>query len=266
MVEDSLASIEYLRTILDTKDARERHTIKDILRDIGEPAVPMLCDAVREGGEGAQLEAAWILGLIGSNRGFDALLDLSHAGSWKLRSGALNAIGKLSNLSADEKGRLTDRITAVLDAPDEVFYVKKDAAFAAGNQDLCGLITLLLQSLAGEHYSVRFAACEAIHRLSEVPCEDMVDAFLAGLPDSSPRTLVATLYAAHNLPVDGRLDIAKAALDLPQREYSQVALAIARLADTIEPETEDQGKRLERITARIPREFWAVDEVLGMED
>ena len=43
MVEDSLRTIEYLRTVLDTKDARERHTIKDILRDIGEPAIPMLC-------------------------------------------------------------------------------------------------------------------------------------------------------------------------------------------------------------------------------
>ena len=65
MVADSAASIAYLRTVLDTKDATKRHAIKDILVKIGAPAVPMLAEETRRGNDLAKGEASWILGLIG---------------------------------------------------------------------------------------------------------------------------------------------------------------------------------------------------------
>jgi HEAT repeat protein len=263
MVADSLASVEYLRTVLDTKDARERHTIKDILRKIGAPAVPMLSEAAREGNDRARAEASWILGLIGSSDAFEALLDLSHAEGWKLRSSGLNSIGKLDDLSPGEKEHLIMRVARVLLDPDEVFIVKKDAAFAAGRQELCDALPLLLDSLEDGHYSVRFSCAEAIRELAEAGCENVAGAIADRLPRLTPIATAAALHASHSLPVDRRLDVVEAALDSADMSDENVSLAVARLANTAEPETEAQADRLQSIMERIPRDFWGVQSVLG---
>ncbi len=263
MVADSLETIAYLRTVLDTKDARERHTIKDILLKIGDPAVPMLSEVACKGNDRARAEASWILGLIGSNKGFEALLDLSRVDSWKLRSSALNAIGKLTDLSDAEKDRLLERVTQVLTDPDEVFYVKKDAAYAAGGQHLCNLLSLLIDSLDEDHYSIRFSASEAIRDLVEAGCTDVARVMIDRIGDMSPRALVAALHAAHALPIEERLDVADAALGAVAGEDG--ALAVARLVGAIEPETSDQKRRIERISGALPETYWSVLSVLGKD-
>jgi hypothetical protein len=261
MVADTLATIEYLRTVLDTKDARERHTIKDILRKIGDPAVPMLAEAARTGNERAQAEASWILGLIGSNEGFEALLDLSLADSWKIRSSGLNSIGKLKELSDADKGRLSDRIRQVLTDTGEIFYVKKDAAYAVGKQEMCGLLSLLIDSFDEDHYSVRFASAEAVRDIAEAGCTDVADMVMDRMPDMTPAALVAALHAAHSLTVDARLDIAEAALDAMTGE--PVALAIARLVGTIEAETASHERRIENIGEALPEAYWPARALLA---
>jgi HEAT repeat protein len=265
MVDDTLATVEYLRTELATKDARERHTIKDILKAIGEPAVGMLAQAVREDSDRARAEASWILGLIGSRKGFDALLDLSYADSWKLRSSALGALGKLQDLDDDELERLTDRIGEVLADPKEVYYVRKDAAFAAGNQNQCRALPLLLNGLEADHYSVRYAAAEAIRELSLAGCPDVAGAVTDSLSELSVTAMVAALYGCHDLATGERLEIAEITLGLEVVDDPDVALAVARLLATIEPETDTHRSRLETLRERIPRDFWGVEAFLGAE-
>lgn len=265
MVADKAASINYLRTVLDTKDARERHTIKDILRDIGEAAVPMLSEAVGDPSERTQLEASWILGLIGSRDGFAALMDLSRANGWKARSNALNSLGKLKDLTVDERSQLRERIGQVLGDPEEVFYVRKDAAFAAGNQALCETVPLLLASLEDEHYSVRFSAAQALCDLSKCDCSGVAGGIAARLDELGPIALVAALRAARDLPISDKLDIAQIAADLPESRTPHVALALARLARTIDPGTAAERARLESITDRIARGHWAVGAILSPE-
>lgn len=264
MVADTLATIEYLSTVLDAKDARQRHTVKDILRKIGHPAVPMLTEAVRTGNDRARAEASWILGLIGSNRGFEALLELSWADSWKLRSGGLNAIGKLKELSDDEKDRLSDRIRQVLTDTDEVFYVKKDAAYAAGKQEMCGLLPILLDRFDEDHYSVRFASAEAVRDMAEAGCTDVAAMIIDRMPDMGPAALVAALYAAHPLTVDARLDIAEAAVHAITGE--PVALAVARLVRTIDAETASHRRRIESICTALPEAYWPARALLAGDD
>jgi HEAT repeat protein len=261
MVADTAATIEYLRTVLDTKDARERHTIKDILRRIAEPAVPMLAEAVRSGNDRARTEASWILGLIGDHRGFDALLELSQADAWKLRSSALNAIGKLKALSDEDRDRLGERIVEVFTDPDEVFYVKKDAAYSVGGQGLCDLLPLLVGGLDNDHYSVRFSCSEAIRDLTEAGCSDVAQALGDQIADMSTRARVAALHAAQVLPTDERLDVAAAALEFMAGESE--ALAIARIIRTTEPETNAQKERIGKITEALPAEFWSVRALLA---
>ncbi len=301
MVQDSVSSIEYLRTVLDTKDATKRHAIKDILVKIGVPAVPMLCDEVHKGNDLAKAEASWILGLIENAGAFDALMDLSYSKDWRQRSNAVNSLARLKGLRADDEKRLEDRVAAVLQDPSEAFYVKKDAAFAAGNRRLCDLVPQLADCLDDAHYSVRYSSAEALRQLSAPPpspppqassavspaksapptssalttsttgsptlssqpaCQTVLDALRAKLQTVATEGFIAAIYAGSDLPPDKKMDLIDAALATPHQQELPAAIALARLVATVNPEGADQKKRLENLTARLPRDSWEVRAIL----
>jgi hypothetical protein len=272
LVADSMASMEYLRTVLDTKNATKRHAIKDILVAIGPPAVPMLCAEVREGNDLARAEAAWILGLIGNAGAFDALMDLSGSADWKLRSNALNSLARLENLGPEEEKRLADRVASVLEDTGEVFYVGKDAAFVAGNRGYCDLAPLLARRLDDAHYSVRFGAAEALRQLSagepqrdppHPPCDRVAAALKDRIADAGPTGLVPAVYAAGQLPSAAKLDVAEVALGTPHGGEIEVAVAVARLLKSVTAATPAETKRLDRLMARLPQDAWEVKSVLA---
>jgi len=265
MVEDTLATIDYLRTVLGTDDARERHTIKDILRKIGEPSVHMLTEAIVHGSPPAKSEASWILGLIGSREAFDPLLDLSRSDNWKMRSSALNAIGKLEDLTAEDLSRLEVRISEVLVDKDEVFYVKKDAAYASGKQNLCGVIALLVGALKEKHYAVRFSAAEAIRDLSGDGCSDVASEIIRELPDLDNVETAAALHACRDLPAATKLEVAEAAFSGRSASGPQAGVALARFLAAIDPETAEDEARLENLRDGLPRDAWEIRAFLNTE-
>ncbi|MFZ1948032.1 MAG: hypothetical protein WAW06_10845 [bacterium] len=274
MVADSVASIEYMRTVLDTKDATKRHATKDILVKIGTPAVPMLSDAVRSGNDLAKGEAGWILGLIEHPGGFDALIDLSRSQDWKLRSGAVNSLARLKGLDADAEAALLERLTAILGDTAEVFYVRKDAAFAAGNRGYCDLAPLLANCFDDPHYSVRFSAAEALRQMSKAgapadpaakPCSDVVRSLTGEITNLDAIGLVAALYAAGDLPPSGRMDVAEAALALPQSREAEVSIALAKLLRPVAPATPAEKARLEALKAKLPQGSWEVDSFVDLK-
>ncbi len=261
MVQDSAATIEFLRGVLDTKDARERHTIKDILRAIGRPALPMLIDALKHGNSRAKAEASWIVGLMGDSDAFDALLDLSESDEWKLRSGALNALGKIKPLSESQRNLLARRLNSVLTDSLEIFYVRKDAAFAAGNQKLCECINGLIQTLNCDHYSARLAAAEAIAKLAD--CEGISEILVSSLPDLSGAGVAAALHAAKSFETQDRIGFALKVVDVGLERSEMVASALASLVRTIEPETRKEKQEIEKIVASIDPEFWDAQALMG---
>jgi HEAT repeat protein len=256
MVADSVSTIEYLRSVLDTKDARERHTIKDILKDIGEPAVPMLSAAVLEDGPRARAEAGWILGIIGSPAAFGPLMELSYDENWKLRSSALNAIGKLKDLSGDDREQLEVRIEEIASDADEVFIVKKDAMYAAGKQHICGALDHVLGMLEHDHYSARFAAAEAIQDLSAGSCEAIGEMLLERVAGASSVGAVACLHAAHEMPGGVKLDIAEAALERDDIDDVHMGVAVARLLKTVEPEGKSRQRRFDDAVRKVTEHSW----------
>jgi hypothetical protein len=281
MVEDSVASIEYLRTVLNTKDATKRHAIKDILLKIGAPAVPMLSDEVRRGSDLAKAEASWILGLIENPGGFDPLMDLSGSADWKQRSSAVNSLARLKGLDAQDERLLRERITGILADPAEVFYVRKDAAFAAVNHGFHDLAPRLADCLGDAHYSVRFAAAEALRQIA-VPVAAgpetasaqsaagtisggspaVRNALLAEIPSLSSTGLYAGLYAAGTLPADAAMDVAEAVLGTEHGGEEHTGIALARLLAGVRTETAGQRKRLAAIAARISRDSWKTRALL----
>jgi HEAT repeat protein len=265
MVRDTAATIAYLRSILDAEDARERHTIKDILRTIGEPAVPMLAEAVIEDGPLAKSEASWILGLIGSREAFDPLLGLSRAEGWQQRSSALNAIAKLNDLTPPDLERLAARIDEVLADTSEVFYVRKDAAYASGRQAICGSLGLLIRALEDRHYAVRFSAAEAIRDLSKSDCRQVAEMIAARLPEMRQVGAAAALYAAGSLPPAEKLLVAEALMASRPALTTCEETALARLLAGVEPETSEDRKRLDEVARRLPGDDWRIRAIMGSE-
>jgi HEAT repeat protein len=265
MVEDTLATIEYLRTVLGTDNARERHTIKDILRKIGEPAIPMLTDAVLDNTARAKSEASWILGLIGSREAFEALFELSRSEDWKLRSSALSAIGKLEDLTDEDMARLELRVGEVLTDAGEVVYVRKDAAYATGKQGLCGVLGLLVDALADPHQAVRFSAAEAIRELSRGTCESIGPGLLAGLPHMDALTTAAALHAAGDLPAEEKIDLAEAVATGWTDTQAQVEVALARLLAGLAPGESADRTRLEALLRKLPEDSWKARAYLGTQ-
>jgi HEAT repeat protein len=274
MVADSAASIAYLRTVLDTKDATKRHAIKDILVAIGAPAVPMLSAEARGGDDLSRAEASWILGLIGDAGAFDALMELTRSEDWKLRSSALDALARLKGLSADSEQALRGRVAEVLEDEGEILYVRKDAVFVAGNRRYCDLCPLLADCLTDAHYSVRFASAEALRRLSgnaqagTLPvagasaCNEVSEVLQARMPSFSAIVLVAALYAAGDLPACEKLDVVESALRTTHSAETEVAVAAAEICRSLEPPTEAARKRLDKIKAKLSVQSWEARSAL----
>ena len=225
----------------------------------------MLADAVVHDGPQAKSEASWILGLIGSREAFEALLELSRSESWKLRSSALNAIGKLKDLTPEDRARLEDRIREVLSDTDEVIYVRKDAAYTSGSQGICGLLGLLVGALDDAHYAVRFSAAEAIRDLSKGECEDVAVDLIGGLPDLDAIGTAAALHASQDLPPARKLDVAEAVVAAWAGSEPAPEVALARLLAGIEPETSQGRARLEALRAQLPADSWKTRALLGTE-
>lgn len=264
MVEDTAATVEYLRTVLDTKVARERHTIKDILCKIGSPSVPMLCEAVLEDNDRAKLEASWILGLIGDPEAFAALMELSRAAGWKQRSSALNAAAKLRDLSRPQQQTLEERVKQAFADADEVFYVKKDAAYAAGEQGLISTLPWLISSLESDHYSVRYSCAEAMRSLSDTHGDAVHRALHESIRDLSGLALTNALYAAAGLTDGQKLALVDAVLDAGRYAEAHVAVAVARLLNTIE-DADVRSSREERLLAAVSEDAWEAGAMLRQE-
>jgi hypothetical protein len=199
----------------------------------------------------------------------DALVELSYSKDWRQRSGAINSLARLKDLREDDERRLEKRVAEILKDGREVFYVKKDAAFATGNRRYYGLIPDLVACLDHAHYSVRYSAAEALRQLSRdatAGSPDVRDLIAEGLktslPDLDPLGLVPAIYAATDLPADRNMDVAEAALGLRRSGETEVAVAIAKLLKSVKPEKDAQQRRLEGLTSRLAQ-TWEVKAVLA---
>lgn len=260
MIQDTLNTIEYLRTILDTEDARERHTIKDILVKIGQPALPMLSNAVREGNDLAKAEASWILGLIESKDAFAPLIDLSRDKSWKLRSNALNSLGKLKDLDNHQISILAERIDQVISDPDEIFYVKKDAAFAAGAQKICNRLPSLINLLSEPHFSSRLSAAEAIADLCNA-CNGAIEMVLARIDSLDQLAILSLLKGISKLRDDLKLRVLER-IGQSGSISEDLAPIYAQVLASIETKTSQITKEVNRLRKFLPQEDWELGAIL----
>lgn len=156
---DSLAAmgtdaVPALTEKLNTKSARERVTLMQVLKKIGSPAVPHLMAALRLSDGLAVERACMALGEIADSSATVSLAAVASHRRWQVREQALGALGRIKN------NRGADAVSAGL--ADSIGQVRKSAAVACGQLRLGEAIPPLVHMLGDEFYGARMSAATSL--------------------------------------------------------------------------------------------------------
>lgn len=159
---DEIASIgekavPHLIDKFNTRSARERLTIINILKKIGSPAVPYLVDALDRPEQLVVRRICWALGDIKDSTSVAPLVAVTTHKDWQVREKAVDALGKIADNSADE---------AVMKAlRDSVGQVRKAAVVASGRMKINEAISDLIYILGDDFYGARMSSIEVLTML-----------------------------------------------------------------------------------------------------
>lgn len=162
--EDPLTSdttITFLVSKFDTKSSIERHTLKDILKAIGAPAIEWIVKSMGYRGSDAAArslkQSLWVLGEIGGEEVVEPTAPFADDDEWAIRSGALTALGKSGSYKALPYvlGRLRDTVAVV----------RKSAYYALSEIATEDELHYLFKGLGDPYYGVRYAALAGLHKI-----------------------------------------------------------------------------------------------------
>ncbi|MBD3169912.1 MAG: hypothetical protein GF307_10550 [candidate division Zixibacteria bacterium] len=202
LVEHGEEAVDYLVDKMDTRGAREMHTLVDILGKIGSPAVDEVCGQLNSDDFYRVRLATRVLGRIGDSTAVDCLLP--HAGSpeYNIRSGVASALGKIGHSSAVETLKELSR--------DEDYLVRKSAVVALGKMPFDKVKEQLILCLSDDYYGVRYSAGRAFAGYEDGGAEesaeylkDYVDEFL---DKKEPFSDIETLAVTHAIETLGTME------------------------------------------------------------
>ena len=189
---DADTTIAFLVAKFDTKGARERHRMKDIFREIGEPAISGIVRNVTYRGSDEESrslkQSLWVLGEIGSEKIVDPVSQFINDEQWQIRSGALTALGKAKSRKALP--------FIVQGLNDSIQVVRKSAYYALSQIATLDDFEYLIGGLDDSYYAVRYAAVKGLVDIGQTISETLVE--LIG---------ESTLKDYYILKILGQLDI-----------------------------------------------------------
>lgn len=147
-------AIPHLLPYLYTEDARERHSITDIFKGIGSPAVPALVSVLGTGGEYHTLNTLNALGKIEDSTATPAALPFVRETLYSVRSQAAETIGKCGGAQAEDALFAARR--------DTVEIVRKSAVVGLGRLKHPSSVDSIVASLSDPWFGVRYAAADAL--------------------------------------------------------------------------------------------------------
>jgi len=159
-------SIPYLVGKLDTRSAREMHTLVDIFKRIGPTAVGALVEALSSDNHDVVRLACRCLGPIEDERATPPLLNLFFEEDFRVRSEAVKAVGEIGDTIA------TEEVIQMLS--DSTETVRKSASVALGKIGDRKAIKPLVTALGDEHFSVRYTAVNSLGSLSPEANEELL--------------------------------------------------------------------------------------------
>ena len=158
-------TIIYLVSKFDTKSSIERHTLKDILKEIGISAVKWIVHKLDYRGSGDEARALkqslWVLGEIGGAEIVEPAARFIADESWAVRSAAFTTLGKSKSYEAVD--------FVVKGLSDAVALVRKSAYYALSEIATEREFPNLLDGLTDDFYGVRYAALAGIVMLNPQP-------------------------------------------------------------------------------------------------
>ncbi|MCP4546428.1 MAG: hypothetical protein GY835_08200 [bacterium] len=155
-------AIEELIGFFDTRSARQRHRLKDIMRAIGKPAVEPLREVLRRGPESHRGMAVWCLENIGDGRAYPELLSiLNNPRHYRDEVAVLSAMARLQDLSQEQLAELEEICEKLAARPGSHPFVLKEVAFLLRRQPI-GSSRLLLELATADHYAPRWVAATAL--------------------------------------------------------------------------------------------------------
>ncbi len=173
--KDSLladTTIDFLVSCFDTKVARKRHRLKDIFKEIGEPAIKGIVKKIGYRGSDEESrslsQSLWVLGEIGGDSIVESVARFIDDEQWWIRSGAYTALGKSKSKNA---------LPYILQGlNDSIRSVRKSAYYALSRIATESEIPYLIQGLDDEFFGVRYAAVDGLLRIGDVTINFLIDA------------------------------------------------------------------------------------------
>ena len=161
------AAIPQMMTKLNTRDARETHTIVDIFKGIGEIAVDSLATRINDSDAFTRRLAIRCLGDIKSDKAVGPLISVKNHDDFRTRTGVMTALGKIGSSDG------ADAVMVGLSDLDEL--VATAAAVACGRIKEGVKPSVLIDELSHPYYGVRYSAMEALAELGEKSIKPLID-------------------------------------------------------------------------------------------
>jgi len=154
-------TIKFLVSHFDTKVAREQHALKDLLKEIGHPAIKGIVEKIDYRGSDEESrslrQSLWVLGEIGGDSIVEAVARFINDEQWQVRSAAYTALGKSQS---------KDALSFLLEGLDDsISLVRKSAYYALGQLASENEIPYLIQGLGDGFFGVRYAAVDGLLRI-----------------------------------------------------------------------------------------------------
>ena len=204
---------------LDTKSARERLTLINILKKIGSDAVPYLITSLKNPNDLIVQRVCWALGDIKDSSAVQPLIGVINHPRWHVRDQAIGALGGIGDKIADD--------AVITGFADEIGQVRKAAAVSAGKLKILESLSLLIHQLGDEFYGARMSAFESILKFDTTfVIEKLADSI------TSQNNFVSSLSCEllGRIATDRAIDVLYDHIDSPNlylREKASLALTAA---------------------------------------
>ncbi len=192
LIEDSLSSAKYLLTKLGTSDHRETQVMRVLAQKIQKPVADALMSKLsgyiqtKSGMTQPEVSfACYIFGETRNAQGKDALLHLTYDDNYRIRSSAINALGKIKYDTTDIEfvNKVSNRLSELAKENSDKKLYNKDIAFALGNYKTSESFTALLSMMYNSYYGARFVAAENMKSFPQLPLITAVDSRSPEIPN-----------------------------------------------------------------------------------
>lgn len=176
LIEDSISSAQYLLTKLGTSDHRETQVMRVLSQKIqfavADALTNRLTDYLLNKVPMTQPEVSFACYIFGETRnpmGKDILLQLTYDENFRVRSSAINALGKIKYDTTDTEfvNKVSVRLSELANENSEKKIYNKDLAFALGNYISKASLDALLRMLNNNYYGARFLSSQSLQKYNE---------------------------------------------------------------------------------------------------